>query len=329
MTRRESPVNPLSAVSAKSPGLAGLNLSRASMPPKSDAMNLLPTRRATGRISGLAALVFGLGVSACADTLDQIEVLETNDTRVLVRHDGENGRLSKQFSHGFEAARFQDLFVPGDWTTMTLQSPDMPRVEDYAALRKRILDGAADFADNRITVERADVFEGRGAARFTAFAPKRGMITSKSDVQKTDMWFTQGDDLWFQAAFKLVDGQPYSLVDFEDRQKRGGPGPRIVIHGDGNLGYELKSPPKPRLRQTLAKVPRDTWFVLTVHLKLDARRGHARIWQNDLLVIDALVRTLPSKGALLNSLELGITATQEDAVLLVDAVKHGHQPLKP
>ena len=45
------------------------------------------------------------------------------------------------------------------------------------------------------------------------------------------------------------------------------------------------------------------------------------MWQDGRQVIDAAGRTLPLKDTILNSMEVGLSATQTDAVLYVDDVR--------
>ena len=273
---------------------------------------------------GLGAIILGLAAIfylrlAQAQTLDRIEIIEETDQYVELRAGGETGRLFKSFSFAFDDSDFLSWFGPQGWTQMSLLSPLMSRDADYTALSRAIIQGEAGFVDNSVSPL-------QGAARFEAVDPGPGMVTSKADVKMARMWFIEGDDLWFRGRFLLQSGVPYSLVDFEDNNQRGSPGIRIVIDNQRFIGIELKAARKPRLRQQAVELPRGVWFELVLHLGLDAESGAVRIWQDGVLIIDGQMQTLPSEGSLLNSFEIGITATDMAAVMLLDDVSLGHQP---
>lgn len=230
------------------------------------------------------------------------------------------GRLYKSFSDDFENPDFYQWFGDQKWTTMTLLSPSAKSVDAYASLRRAIFNGEADFADNRIDAT-------NGIARFTAIAPSDDMVTSKSMLEQNLLWFTKGDDLWFSADYYLAKGIPFTIADFQERGRRGSPGPRVTIWDQTHIGMELKAGRKPSLRQTETEIPTGRWFNLKVHLTLDERSGTVQIWQDGELIIDDQMRTLANANTLLNALEVGITATGEPTELWVDNVKISHNPL--
>lgn len=265
----------------------------------------------------LVALLFMRSVNS--QVLDNIEIIEETDSYVELRAGNKTGRFVKSFSYKFDDPNFLNWFGPESWAQMTLLSPMMPTDGDYTVLSRDILKGEADFVDNSVGAY-------HGAARFEAMAPADGLVTSKSDIQMMRMWFTDGDDLWFRGRFFFESGVPYSLVDFEDNNVRGSPGPRIVIDGQRFVGVELKAWSKPRLRQRDVEVPLGQWFELVLHMKLGVQDGHVMLWQDGQLILDGNMQTLPSEGSLLNSFEIGITATDMAAVMLLDDVAIGHQP---
>ncbi|MCF6305267.1 MAG: hypothetical protein L3J33_07845 [Rhodobacteraceae bacterium] len=277
-----------------------------------------------GQISGIVIILVALGVMLYqrplgSDTLNRIQILEDTNEYVEVRAGDKTGRLYKEFAFDFDEPVFTDWFFDRGWNAMTLLSPANPTVEEYAALGRSIINGDGSFVDNSVTPF-------QNAARFEAVAPADGMVTSKSDLQNTSMWFVKGDDLWFRASFLLEQGVPYSLVDFEDNSVRQSPGIRIVIDDNRYIGIELKSGRKPRLRQAEYEIPTGRWFTLTLHLRLDDTAGIVRIWQDDQLIINDKMKTLPNAESLLNSFEIGITATDQAAVLLLDDVMLSHNP---
>lgn len=273
---------------------------------------------------GIAIILVALGVMLYirplgSDTINRIQILEETDEYVIVRAGERTGRLYKNFSYDFDVPVLTDWFEERGWHQMTLLSPAVQTVEEYVALSQSIINGDGNFIDNIVTPF-------RNAARFKAFAPAEGMVTSKADLKNTSMWFIKGNDLWFRASFLLEQGVPYSLVDFEDNSERQSPGIRIVIDDNRFIGIELKSGRKPRLRQTDYEIPTGRWFTITLHLTLDDSSGKVRIWQDDQLIIDGQMKTLPNAGSVLNSFEIGITATDQAAVLLLDDVMLSHQP---
>ncbi len=276
------------------------------------------------QISGIVIILVALGVMLFqrplgSDTLNRIQILEDTDEYVVVQAGDQAGRLYKEFAFDFNEPVFTDWFHDRGWNAMTLLSPAKQSVEEYAILGQSIINGDGDFVDN-------SVMPFQGAARFEAFAPIGGMVTSKADLQNTGMWFVDGDELWFRASFFLEQGVPYSLVDFEDNSVRQSPGIRIVIDDNRFIGVELKSGRKPRLGQTDYEIPIGRWFTLTLFVKLDDSAGTVRIWQDDQLIINDKMKTLPNSASLLNSFEIGITATDMAAVLLLDDVMLSHNP---
>ena len=285
----------------------------------------------------LFGLVFGVLVigsvvglrRGSAPTSPPISVVRETDEYVVVERGGEQGRYEKAFTFGFEEPNLRNWFGDRGLTTMTLLSPRMPSDEEYTALSDSIINDGADFVDNRVVAERDRVAVGHGAARFEAMAPSADMVTSKADVRMVRLWFVDGDDLWFRGRFLLDSGVPYSIVDIEDTNQRGSPGVRVVIDDGRFLGVELKHGAKPRLRQTETEVPDGRWFELMLHIGFDTDAGVVQVWQDGTLVLDGEMPTMPTRDALMNSVELGITATDTATVLLADDIAISHQAMLP
>ncbi len=274
---------------------------------------------------GIVLILVALGVMLYlrplgSDTINRIEMLEETDDYVVVRAGNQTGRLYKNFSYDFDLPVLSDWFSTPGWSQMTLQSPLAKTPEEYTALSQNIINDGSRFLDNSVTPF-------QGAARFEAVAPAEGMVTSKADLINSSMWFVKGNDLWFRASFLLEKGVPYSLVDFEDSSVRQSPGIRLVIDDSRFIGIELKSSRKPRLQQTETEVPIGRWFTLTLHMTLDNSAGKVRIWQDGQLILEGEMKTLPNDGSVLNLFEIGITASDQAAVLLLDNVMLSHQPL--
>lgn len=268
----------------------------------------------------LTAILATTYFARAKDTIDDIDILAETDAYVEIAHEGNVGRLYKSFSDDFSNPDFLQWFGDQKWTTMSLLSPGAKSVDAYATLRRAILNGEADFLDNRI--DPTD-----GYARFIAVAPSANMVTSKSMLEQNLLWFVEGDDLWFSADYYLAEGIPFTIVDFQERGRHNSPGPRVTIWGSTHIGMEMKHLFKPELRQTEHPVPIGEWFNLRVHLVLDHRSGQVQIWQDDALIIEGEMRTIPAANSILNALEVGITATGEAAELWVDNVQISHNPL--
>jgi len=255
-------------------------------------------------------------------TVADVEILEEDAASVLVRYRGEIGRMFKSYADDFSNPIFLDWFGDERWTTIDTLSPSSPSLEAYVALREKIFRGESGFLDNRIEAV-------EGMAKFTAHTPSETMVTSKALLEHNRLWFVKGDDLWFRGRYLLKEGVPFTIADFQERGRHNSPGPRITIWDQEHLGYELKAGWKPRLRQSVAKVPIGEWFELTVHLVLDEAEGRVQIWQDGLMILDETVATLAASDSLLNALEVGITATGQACEVWVDDVEISHERLEP
>lgn len=241
-----------------------------------------------------------------------------------VRDDGGNLiPMRREFRADFEAApSLRELIglEPG-WTAFTLQSPTAPTVSDYVALRREILAGRAGFRDNAL--ELADVAHGgRRAMRARSVAKSSAMVCCKTSIETELLHAVSGDVFHFDGWFFLEAGTPFTLVDVETTWILQHPGIRVVVWGGRHLGMELKWADKPQYRQVAGRevdIPRGRWFRLRFALDLSAGEdGRVRVWQDEVLVVDAPGRTLPVPFAVYNSLEVGITSNHDAATLLMD-----------
>ncbi len=239
----------------------------------------------------------------------------------------------QQINEGFDGyLEFTDLIIASVdelaskvWTNFTLLSPETPSVSEYVTLFSCILDGECDFLDNRIDLIS---HENNAAVKFQTVSPGADMVTSKSSVSTTLTYFELGDDLWFQCKYYIESGIPYSLVDFESVYFEESPGPRVVISG-GQIALENKFGSKILYRnETDIKVPEKKWFTVKLHLVLsDTDNGIIEVWQDENLVISETGINLPTSNAILNSLEVGITASDVATVLLIDDLHLSDQPM--
>lgn len=233
--------------------------------------------------------------------------------------------LTKNFSSSFEVSKFLDLFSTDDWTHFTLKSPKADSIKEYVELRNAIFKGGK-FLDNRIDMESTNVHSGQTALRLYAVKPKT--VASKSLVINENICFAKGDDLWFTGWFYLEKGTPSTLFDFENRRLLESPGIRLFIRKDQYAAVELKFAHKPQYNQFNIKLPRQKWFNLKLHLKLSNHAdGVIELWQDGAKILDTTGQTLPTHDSILTSMQVGITATDQETVLLVDDVAISDKPL--
>ena len=244
----------------------------------------------------------------------------------------------QHFKEDFESAtRIHDLIdVTERWSHFTLQSPSARSVNDYNRLRNQILKGEADFIDNRVEPSDEQVHSGKRALKILCVGPDGQMGTCKASLHAGLFHFAKGEDVWFSAWYFIEKRGKYNtLMDLESTWVRNHPGMRIVLH-DGYLELQLaKWLPNISYRQprnSRKPMPEKQWVHIKVHLKLsDDPDGIIQLWQNDDLLIDTKGKTLPFAKAMLDNLEIGISAhalTKDEAIFYVDDVELSTQPIK-
>ena len=238
-------------------------------------------------------------------------------------------RTKSEYFEDFEAnSSFSDLFIRSAmdtalyWDVFTLQSPSTPEVSEYVALRKCILNGTCDFIDHRIQLVPDPVDPNNTVVQMNSLDPAADMITCKTSISSSLGFFEKGDDLWFEGRFYFVEGMPFSLVDFENAYFEQHPGPRVVIR-QGQLAVENKFADKINYDNTSDKtLPAAQWFTLKVHLKFsDTTDGIIQVWQDGVPVLNTTGINLPTYHSIQNILEIGITATSQACILLVDDIR--------
>jgi len=251
--------------------------------------------------------------------------------------DGTPVPVRRRFAEDFEGTtRLADLIgLERGWTSCALQSPRTPSVADYVALRKRILGGTGDFLDNRLEPS-ADVAHGGSVSLSSvSMPPARGMVTAKASLSTELLHFVKGDDVWISLWCQVPadSGMPFTVLDLETTWIDQHPGIRVAIADGKHVCLQLKSLGNPYYRQPQGKevvFPRGRWVRLRVHLGLtEADDGVIEVWQDDQKIIDTRGRTLVLASAIYNSLEVGITAYNEQgrpATLHVDDVSISTEP---
>jgi len=245
---------------------------------------------------------------------------------------GKMYEMRKTFKSGFEdAATIRELIGETQgWTAFTLQSPQSSSIPDYVALRTAILKGEGTFLDNRIEPSTELAHSGKSSLRTFSVAPGSGMVTAKASLETEFLHFTKGDDYWFSGWFYVKSGMPFTLMDIESAWLNEHPGMRIMID-NGALLLEMKWADKPRYVQSapLVKFPSGKWVRVKTHLKLSEKEdGVIELWQDEKQIVSAKGRTLPLADTIYNSLEVGISATSQEATLFVDDVEVSDKEIK-
>ena len=117
---------------------------------------------------------------------------------------------------------------------------------------------------------------------------------------------------------------PFTLLDLETTWIDKWPGFRITLH-NGILGAELKWLDKPQYLQKQGSeipFPRERWVNVRVQVLFSEDEfGKVEIWQDGVRVINQQGRTLPTADSVIDSMQIGITATPQETVLHVDDVQ--------
>lgn len=210
--------------------------------------------------------------------------------------------------------------LPTRWTSLTLQSPKFPRVKDYVALRKRILEENAGFEENRVEPSEERARTGSQSVRFYSAAKSRSMACSKSSMATDTLHYVKGDDFWFSGWFYIEKGMPLTIMDLESTWLGQHSGIRILLK-DGHPYVELKAFGKPSWGNNDFTVPSNQWVHVTAHFLLDEKDGKLELWIDDQLVVEGAGQTLPLADTVLNGLEVGISANLEETILFLDDIK--------
>jgi len=246
---------------------------------------------------------------------------------------GKRYQMQKQFSDGFED-------VPEDadglraligeerkWTEFTLQTPQTSAISDYVALRNRIIKDGAGFLDASVGPSKLRAHSGQQSLKCVCPAKASNMVCSKASIGTGFLYFEQGEHFLFEAWYRIEGStRPFTLADLESREVKESPGIRLMLFDGNELGVELKALDKPKYRQSPGQkvaFPTDQWVNVKWHVLLHPDDGQVQVWQDDQLVVDQRGPTLPFRGAVYDSLEVGISAHSfgdQTATLYVDDV---------
>ncbi|NCC71664.1 hypothetical protein EOM09_08890 [bacterium] len=210
------------------------------------------------------------------------------------------------------------------FTQFTLQSPKASTIEEYILLRNCILKNNCDFADNRIDFTNKKANSKNMSLKFSAYEPQ-GNYVSKSCIDTNLLHFKKGDELWFSAYYYIEKGNPTTIADFESSAMKWGPGPRLILLNNlSQIGLELKHALKItyfQKKELAIDFPKEKWVKISLHLKFSEKKdGIIQIWQDCQLIINETGKTLPKKNAIIDRMQVGITATKLGTILYIDDV---------
>lgn len=251
-----------------------------------------------------------------------------NASGIFINDGSQLVSVRNNFFENFEKPEFFDLYVSDIssdnlfWTSFTLQSPETKTVAEYVALSKCILDKTCDFLDNQITIIEDPTDASNKVIEFNCVGPTEEMVTSKCSITSVLNYFKNENEVWYEADYFIKSGMPYSIVDFETSYFEGSPGPRVVIRNN-KLEFENKFGAKLRFESnTSTEIPIEKWFTVKVHLNFsNTNTGVLELWQDGVQMISASGINLPTSNAIQNVLEVGISATQENTILLMDNLR--------
>ncbi|PCJ94479.1 MAG: hypothetical protein COA50_12010 [Flavobacteriaceae bacterium] len=252
----------------------------------------------------------------------------------LITDEGDLFPTKSNFYEDFEnTSEIEDLFVSSltdthlYWTSFTLQSPATPEVADYTNLFQCIMNGTCTFIDNKIEVIKDPTDASNQVLQLTSISPTAAMVTSKTSISSSLNFYPKDSELWFEADYYILDGMPFSIVDFESTYFFQEPGPRIVIR-ERKLELENKFGSKLNFENTsAATISPKQWFTLKVHLKFsDVQDGVIEIWQDGIPIISTVGINLPISNSIQNILEVGATASSIGCILLMDNIRISNTP---
>ena len=222
------------------------------------------------------------------------------------------------FRDGFEDARELNDLLPRDWSRWHGAQRETPGVVVTP------------------TTERTH----SGTRALKCYAPaRRGGDIPKADIERSQLRFVKGDEVWFRAWYYLVSGGDATslfLCDLEATGKRQSPGRRLYLQsGEAfatDLGKWWTGRTVRQAKGAAQRFPKDRWVCVRLHLLLSERAGEGQlqVWQDDGEVLNAHCQTLPTRAAIYNRLQVGITAhgnRESGLTLYVDDVEISNRAL--
>ena len=191
--------------------------------------------------------------------------------------------------------------------------------------------------ENIVALSRELVHTGQQALKMYA-TPKPNFSASKADIVRELLSFKWGEHVYFSGWYYLVrnkSAQNLFLWDLEaPKESSVSPGRRIFLSGKDFIVSDLgKSWDSAKFRQEKGKeisFPKDRWVNLKIHMFLsEGNDGTMEVWQDNTKVLDAKGKTLPSRRAIYERLQVGITANggEHNQTLYVDDIAISKTPL--
>ncbi len=262
--------------------------------------------------------------------------VDQGNTTFIKVNDTDLFEVNKNFNDDFESYDGLNSLILKDiskrdkiYTSFALQSPSTPTVADYNELRTCLLQKSCNFIDNRIYLTQDPDDSNNQVLAFYSVAPSQDMVVAKASIGTGTILFKKGEVFWFEMKIYIEDKMPQTVADFESSFIKGYPGPRISI-SNNQIEVENKFGAKLKYNQDAGEnkdIPIQQWVKIKAHFKWDTENGVIQVWQDDNLIIDAIGRNIPFDIWILNSLEIGISATQQQSTMLVDDLRFSNFPL--
>lgn len=234
----------------------------------------------------------------------QITRLAPDRTRIPVYRGG--------FSESFAVPGIADLLAPSRrlWSNLTLQSPTSQTVPQYNELARRILSDTECFADNI-------VWPTEGMLLASSVAKVAPMQTAKASIATELVHKIAGETITVSVDVLILGGWPYSALDLESSWIVDYPGWRVFFQ-NGYPCLEWKWGSKPKITQTEQQVKIGEWFNLRLQINYASVSGYVLLGINGSVAIPTThIQTLPLPNAIVNSVEIGVTGTDNAATVLI------------
>ena len=147
-----------------------------------------------------------------------------------------------------------------------------------------------------------------GSQSFYSYAP----INAKAGIRRGLFYYSEGNEIWFSGWFYVpnVDlSGGFTLLDIESDWLYNSPGMRLIFDNN-KIVYELKWLENIVYRQnsTGTAFPMERWVNLRGYINLSSNiTGKAKLWQDDVLVVNSTGQTLPLSDTVYTSVEIGVT----------------------
>lgn len=240
---------------------------------------------------------------------------------IIYRVDGKGGKfpvITGGFTEPFEAvSHISGLITPDRrWTEITLQSPRAKTTVEYVPLGQGIISSRMGFLDNVVWPIPGP---NGGALLCSSVGKTSDMVCAKSSLSTQLLHRIKGQSVKVAFTLTCLGPAPYSVLDLESTFIVEYPGWRITLE-NGYPGLEFKWGTKPKFTQNNFRIGtgQTARLELTLFYSDVPSEGSYKLSANGVTILLGNAQTLPLPNALVNSLEIGITATSGPASVLVD-----------